>query len=253
MAEVEPGTPHVDIGGYLLGTLTPAEHDAFEAHLATCDRCRRELTELGDLPGLLAQADDEPVRVPAGLESRVLGAIAAEPARRTRDEAPVIRLGPRRRGLGWLPAWAPAAALAVVVAFAAGLGAGRVLPTGQPAPVHQPPAAATIRLVGANGSTGSGTATVRDTPGGRSIELTVQDLPAPPPGHFYTCWLVAPDDTLQHQDRVSVGSFTTDGARPVTLRWETAADLGRYPSLGVTLEPDNGNPLHQGPKVLTAA
>ena len=60
-------------------------------------------------------------------------------------------------------------------------------------------------------------------------------------------------DTVKQQDRVSVGSFRTDGTGPVTVRWETAADLGRYPHLGVTLEPDNGNPLHQGPKVLNAA
>ena len=85
------------------------------------------------------------------------------------------------------------------------------------------------------------------------IELSVRDLPAPPAGHFYTCWLVADDDTAQHQNRVSVGSFVTSANGTATVRWETAADLARHPHLGVTLEPDNGNPLHQGPKVLTAA
>ena len=85
------------------------------------------------------------------------------------------------------------------------------------------------------------------------IELSVRDLPPAPAGHFYTCWLVADDDTLAHQDRVSVGSFATGPDGSATVRWETAADLGRYPHLGVTLEPDNGNPLHQGPKVLAAS
>jgi len=46
------------------------------------------------------------------------------------------------------------------------------------------------------------------------------------------------------------GSFVTTSTGPVTVRWETAADLGRYPNLGVTLEPDNGSPPRQGPKVL---
>jgi anti-sigma-K factor RskA len=56
---------------------------------------------------------------------------------------------------------------------------------------------------------------------------------------------------LQHQDRVSVGSFVTTSTGPLILRWETAAGLARYPHLGVTLEPDNGSPLHQGARVLT--
>jgi hypothetical protein len=130
---------------------------------------------------------------------------------------------------------------------------GRGVPGGgqpgpRPAPVLQ-----TIHLTAATGGPASGVATVRDSAGGRVIELTVRDLPAPPAGHFYTCWLVADDDTLQHQDRISVGSFTTSGTGTPSLRWETAADLGRYPHLGVTLEPDNGSPLHQGPRVLSAS
>ena len=98
MPETDPGTPHVDVGGYLLGTLTEREHDAFEAHVATCPSCQHELEELRDLPALLAQAE-EPVDVPAGLESRVLRAIAQEPRRRQparerakRERAPEIRL-----------------------------------------------------------------------------------------------------------------------------------------------------------------
>src|SRR5205814_2069513 len=117
----------------------------------------------------------------------------------------------------------------------------------------QGPVVQTIHLAAAGGGSGSGTAVVRDTEGGRSIELTVRGLPPPPAGSYYTCWLVADDDTAQRQDRVSVGSFTTPGQGPVTLRWETAADLARYPHLGVTLEPANGNPLKQGPKVLAGA
>src|SRR5436190_28441 len=105
-------------------------------------------------------------------------------------------------------------------------------------------------LAPAGPGTASGTAAIRPASGGEAIELTVRDLPPPQPGHFYTCWLVAPDDTLQHQDRVSVGSFTTPGRGLVTVRWETAADVTRFPNLGVTLEPDGGSPLREGPKVL---
>jgi anti-sigma-K factor RskA len=240
MADADPGPPHADLGGYLLGGLTAAEREAFERHLAGCASCRRELEELRGMPALVGQAA-EPVRVPAGMEARVLGAIAREPRPGVLAQVP-----PRPRRV-----WAPLAiAAALAIAFVAGLGLGRG-PLG--GGVQPAPAAQTIRLAAADGSTASGVATVRREAGGTVIELSVRDLPPPPPGHFYTCWLVAGDDTLQHQDRVSVGSFTTGPGGSATVRWETAADLGRYPHLGVTLEPDNGNPLHQGPKVLAAS
>lgn len=249
MSEMDPETPHVDVAGYVLGTLDAADRESFERHLAACASCRRELEELGSLASVLGEAPPAggpDVRVPAGLEARVLGAIAREPARRGER---VQRVPTPARRAGWRPAWVAAAA-AVVIAFAGGLGLGRLLPQGgQPAP---PPAARTVHLVAAAGATGSGTATVRERTGGTSITLTVRDLPPPTAGHVYTCWLVAPDDTVQHQDRVSVGSFTTSGQRPLTLRWDTAADLARFPNMGVTLEPENGNPVHQGPKVLAA-
>ena len=246
MTRADPGLPHLDLGGYVLGGLTEPEREAFERHLASCPDCRRELAELRAMPGLLDESAD-PVDVPAHLESRVMAAIAREPEMGA--VRPLLPRPPRRRR--WTQAWPLAAAAALAIAFVAGLGAGRGLPgTQQPPPV---PAAQTIRLVAAGGGGGSGVATVRHETAGSVIELSVRDLPPPPPGHFYTCWLVAADDTPQHQDRVSVGSFTTTGAGDATVRWQTAADLARYPSLGVTLEPDNGNPLHQGPKVLAAA
>jgi anti-sigma-K factor RskA len=248
MPEPDRDSPHVDLGGYLLGTLSAAEREAFASHLTTCAECRRELEELGGLPALLDQGG-EPVDVPPGLESRVMAAIAREPDRRP-AAAPVLEMR-RRPTRPWPLGWAAAAAAAVLLAFAGGLGLGRGLPAG--APPGPAPAAQTIHLVAANGGTGSGVAEVRSTRGGKTIELTVRGLPPPPAGHFYTCWLVADDDTLQHQDRVSVGSFVTPDSGSVTLRWETAADLGRYPHLGVTLEPDNGVPLHQGPRVLASS
>ena len=70
------------------------------------------------------------------------------------------------------------------------------------------------------------------------------------PAEFYTCWLVGNGDTLAHPNRVSVGSFVVPGLATVRVHWTTAADLRRFPHLGVTLEPNNGIPSHQGPKVL---
>jgi hypothetical protein len=45
----------VSLGVYLLGAVDPTERFDFEAHLATCETCRRELVRLAPLPGLLNQ------------------------------------------------------------------------------------------------------------------------------------------------------------------------------------------------------
>ena len=109
---------------------------------------------------------------------------------------------------------------------------------------------ATIRLISANGGPASAVATVRHSEGGETIDMRVEDLPPSPDGTVYTCWLVGPGDTLTHQNRVSVGSFIVRSPGPVRVTWTTAADMQRFPHLGVTLEPVNGDPRHQGPKVL---
>src|SRR3954465_4019350 len=44
-------------GSYVLGGLSPAERQAYERHLATCESCARSVRELAGLPGLLARVD----------------------------------------------------------------------------------------------------------------------------------------------------------------------------------------------------
>ena len=46
-------------GAYVLGSLSPADRRAYEAHLATCDACSAAVSELAGLPGLLARVPDE--------------------------------------------------------------------------------------------------------------------------------------------------------------------------------------------------
>ena len=96
-----------DDGAYVLGALSPADRQAFEAHLSGCDRCQRSVRELAGLPGLLARVDagvlESPaadVPVPAGVLPTLLRDVRTERRRRT-----------------WLTAGAAAAA-AVVVATA---------------------------------------------------------------------------------------------------------------------------------------
>ncbi|MDQ6773213.1 MAG: anti-sigma factor [Candidatus Dormibacteraeota bacterium] len=253
MAEIDPGHPHVDVAGYLLGALSPEEAEAFRVHLKSCPACAHELEELRGWTGLLLPTPPpQSPMPPANLESRVFAALAGEPDRPSALPAP-----PRRswQWPSWLrrPSWQAAAVAAVAALLILVLAVGeiaRVLPPGrQPGPAPVP--TQVVQLAAPAGGAARGTAHIQPSASGRVIELTVRDLPPPPAGHFYVCWLVADGDTLQHQDRIFVGSFVVHGTGPQTVRWETAADPARYPHLGVTLEPDDGIPLHRGPRVLS--
>jgi anti-sigma-K factor RskA len=263
MADFGPHSePHPDVAGYLLGTLEPDESQRFVEHLDSCDACREEVEELSGLRRLLSDVPP-PVAVPAGLEERTFSAIEAAAAAASRTGAvdsdrtlapegskplgraeatPIpIKRPPKKR---WRrpPLLALAAAAILVIGLAVGVTAS--LGHRSNTPVSR------IRLVAVGGGPAHGTATVRSTSSGLTIDMTVVDLAPSPPGTFYTCWLVGPGDSLAHPNRVSVGSFVVRGRAAVEVHWTTAADLHRFPQLGVTLEPNNGNPSHQGPKVL---
>jgi hypothetical protein len=248
--------PSPDVAGYLLGTLEAGERVRFAAHLAGCGVCRAEVAELRGVAELVGQLRDLPLEVtlPEGLKARVTAAVeqtaaealpapAGESAPGAERPSALAPARPRRRSRVWL---AVAAAVVVVAISAALVGVLRSRSTGSVA-------LATIRLVAVDGGRARATAVVRKNAAGITIDMTVRSLPPPPAGTFYACWLVGPGDTLAHPDRVSVGSFVTPPSGDAEVHWTTAADRGRFPSLGVTVEPDNGNPSHQGPKVLATA
>jgi anti-sigma factor RsiW len=87
---------------YALHALDPEEARAYERHLAHCERCRRELADLGESATALAYAADGP-EPPAGLRDRILDAARAE-------RPNVVPLRPR---------WAVPAAVTAAVAVAA--------------------------------------------------------------------------------------------------------------------------------------
>jgi hypothetical protein len=57
---------------------------------------------------------------------------------------------------------------------------------------------------------------------------------------------------LERPNRVSAGTFTVGADGRASLRLHSAADLQRYPAMGVTLERDRGNPARTGDKVLVS-
>ena len=96
-----------DDGAYVLGALSPADRQAFEAHLSVCDRCQRSVRELAGLPGLLSRVDVGVLEAPAADEP-VPASVLPTLLRDVRRD---------RRRSTWLTAGAAAAA-AVVVATA---------------------------------------------------------------------------------------------------------------------------------------
>ena len=66
----------------------------------------------------------------------------------------------------------------------------------------------------------------------------------------YELWAVNPQDTLERPQRVSLGTFTTAADGSARLTAFTAAPADRFPVVGVTLEPVDGNPARTGPRVL---
>ncbi|MFK0018978.1 anti-sigma factor family protein [Streptomyces sp. NPDC090798] len=83
------------LGGYVLGTLPPAEMEQARAHLAECAECRAEHAQLAGLPALLATvtaAEAEGRTVPAAGEDLAdrLVARAAERAQRSSPVRPTV-------------------------------------------------------------------------------------------------------------------------------------------------------------------
>src|SRR3954447_21727633 len=110
-------------GSYVLGGLSPAERQAYERHLATCESCARSVRELAGLPGLLARVD------PVILES----APAVEPVPATLLPALVREVSRvRRRRVLAAVGVAAAAAVAVGGAMLSGLDLHGTPPVADP-------------------------------------------------------------------------------------------------------------------------
>ncbi|GAA0982055.1 hypothetical protein GCM10009555_051340 [Acrocarpospora macrocephala] len=58
-----PESSHHDVAAYALGVLDPEDIQGFELHLVSCERCRIELNEFGELPGLLNEVKSASQRV----------------------------------------------------------------------------------------------------------------------------------------------------------------------------------------------
>jgi anti-sigma-K factor RskA len=200
---------------YALDALDQQEAEAYEVHLATCERCRGELARFAPTTAALAYASGQKLPPPE-LRDRILAAARAE-------RPNVAPLRPRARyGSRALAAAAAVAACAVV-----GLGVWNVTLHNRLDRTQQ-----ALRGVPLSGATGS----VVVGAGGHGA-LVVAHLPAAPNGKTYEAWVI------RGKVASPAGLFPGGGTT-------TVVDLSRRVPAGsvvaVTVEPAGGSaqPTH---------
>lgn len=146
---------HELVAGYALDVLDADDRQAFESHLAACERCRAEFAGLSEAVGTLAFAVEGPAP-PVALRERILVAAREEPPT-------VVALRPRR-----MRVYAPGIALAAAVCAALAIGLWAGLSGG-----------GSSNKLAASLSVDRGVA-----------QLAVRGLPAAPEGKAYAVWVI---------------------------------------------------------------
>ena len=175
---------HELTAAYALDALEPEEREAFEAHLATCERCQEELAMLREATDALAIAASGPEPAPA-LRDRILADVQAE--------AQVVVPLERHRRRTLAPVLGAAAAVAAVVALAIGLWAAQLssdLDSTRDALERERAAASVLADPDARTvSLASGEGRLVVAGDGRAA-LVLDELGAAPEGKTYALWIV---------------------------------------------------------------
>jgi len=241
-----PGPDHAEwadaVGAYLLGALNSEEHAGFEAHLAHCPLCSRDVAELR------VAADALPVSVPLvklpeALKDRIMSVVRSEAellsAAGSRADVPAEP--PARaaagRGRRSLAAWfmRPAVAFACALLLLAGGGLAGVLLSG---------GEDTRTVVAETAAPG---ADVRLVIGEDGATLVARDMPAPPRGRIYQVWLQRPGS--DPVPTAALWSVRSDGTAEVAV----PGSLDGVEAVLVTDEPQGGSEAPTKPPVITAS
>jgi anti-sigma-K factor RskA len=214
-----------ELAAYMLGSLEPAETEAFEAHLAGCERCRSRERWLQASVEVLPSSVEQ-VEPPPALRARLMETVRQEAGVSTEAEAVTARRAmPRRRALGgWLGALSlrPAAALTGVLLLLAAGVAGYA--------IGGDDGGSGTTTIGATGTASAPQTTgtiVRD--GDRAV-LRVANLPQRR-GRVYEVWLVKDGKPVAsalfqvHRDGTGAAAIPSglDGASQVMISSEPAS------------------------------
>jgi len=203
--------PHTLAGAYALDALVGTDRARFERHLARCQQCAQEISELREATArLAAAAAAEP---PPGLTERALATAArtrqlppATPERAApwpaRHAARTGLAGRGSRTAGVLPrTWIPRLALAAATAAVVVAGLFGVAAHNAAHRLHQQqlPGHAIAAVLTAPDATmlharvtTSGTATIVMSARHRELVFAAAGLPALPPSQCYELWLMGP-------------------------------------------------------------
>jgi anti-sigma-K factor RskA len=235
-----------DAGSYVLRALPDEDHERFEAHLATCEGCRREVADLQMAADTLPLAAVE-VGPPPELRERIMAVVrseaellnaadarADEPAS---DPAPAAR-APRRRRRWALSLRPLPAAIAASALVAAGVIGGVVLTRAD------------------NAKTVTGTVQIASAPAARAslqlsddaTKLQVRKMPPPPSGKVYQVWLKRPN----RDPAPTTALFRVDanGSADVEIQ---RGRLKGVDQVLVTAEPDGGSMAPTSDPVIVAS
>jgi anti-sigma-K factor RskA len=233
-----------DVGSYVLRALPDDEVERFEAHLATCEDCRREVADLQVAADTLPLAAVQ-VGPPPELRDRIMAVVRSEAellgaAEARAEEATVAApaKAPRRRRRWSLSLRPLPAALAASALVAAGIIGGVVLTGGD------------------NAKTITGTVQIASAPAARAslqlsddaTKLQVRRMPPPPDGKVYQVWLKRPN-----QDPApTTALFRTDpnGNADVEIQ---RGRLKGVDQVLVTAEPDGGSMTPTSDPVIVAS
>lgn len=215
---------HGASGSYVLNALDPAEKADFEAHLAQCETCQREVAEFRETVGELASMSA--ASPPPDLKAHVMGAISGVRVLPPREPSPApsapsapdeLALRRQRRTIRALTL-----AVAAVLVVAVGLG-GWVLVLSR----QQAPSASTTRegqLLAAPDLTAytvdlkdGGTGTILVSKSRDQALFTSGDLPALSGGRTFQLWTLS--GPLSAPTRVSPDALVSGGG--VVRQWFT--------------------------------
>jgi anti-sigma-K factor RskA len=251
---------------YVLGALTKAEREAFEAHAATCVECAAEVQSLSSVTEVLAHA--VPQHDPSStLRARVLASVSGASA-----TASPMSFDVASPGL-FVPWLAAAASLALAVALGGYAATLRSRVGVLELRLHDATerAAQSERQIADLRRTAAGAQSqvaVLAAPDLQRIDLagqppapqasarafwsrsrglvfTASNLPPPRAGRTYQLWILTSQPAP-----ISAGLFKPDPQGRVAAVFETPLDLPKPIGMAVTIEPDGGVPSPTGEKYL---
>lgn len=223
---MERDAVHALTAAYALDALDEHEAAEYEAHLARCDDCRKELAALQSTASSLAYALEGPAPAPE-LRERIL-------VQARRERSNVVPLAPRRR----FRIATAAAAVAACAALGLGIWAASLSSqlgeerdarlAAEAVAVLADPEASHVALAGADGSL-----VVASSGAGA---LVLRDLEPLPEGQYYTAWVSPDGEAMTH-----AGAFRPGDTGPVVPLTEPVPDGGLV-AVTVETRPDAAEP-----------